>query len=126
MAKILLVDDEEEVRRVLGELLTRAGHEVVVAADGEEGLRAFREHRPDLVVTDLLMPVRGGLSLIVEVRELDPGARVLAISGGGPRGHLNFLETARALGDVETLRKPFRRAELLAAVNRALGRAGEG
>lgn len=126
MAKILVVDDEPEVREILGEMLARAGHEVFRAADGEEGLRAFREHRPDLVVTDLLMPVRGGLSLIVEMREVDPEARVLAISGGGPRGNLNFLDTARALGGVETLRKPFRRAEFLAAVDRTLRGGAEG
>ncbi|RMG85979.1 MAG: response regulator [Candidatus Dadabacteria bacterium] len=124
MAKILVVEDEDEVRSMLREVLTRAGYVVLEAVDGEEGLQAFREHRPDVLITDLLMPVRGGLSLIVEVRQIDPRARILAISGGGPRGNLNFLDTARALGDVETLRKPFRRSALLSALERLVGQGG--
>jgi len=121
MARILVVDDEVEVRGMLSQVLRRAGHEVVEAADGNEGVERFREMRPDLTVTDILMPGRGGLSLIMEIRKIDPSAPVLAISGGGKSGNLNFLSTAQALGRVETLRKPFRRAQLLESVSRLLG-----
>ncbi len=120
MARILVVDDEVEVRGMLSQVLRRAGHEVVEAADGNEGVERFREMRPDLTVTDILMPGRGGLSLIMEIRKIDPSAPVLAISGGGKSGNLNFLSTAQALGRVETLRKPFRRAEFLERVDRLL------
>ncbi|NOY45900.1 MAG: response regulator [Deltaproteobacteria bacterium] len=118
---MLVVDDEVEVRGMLSQVLRRAGHEVVEAADGNEGVERFREMRPDLTVTDILMPGRGGLSLIMEIRKIDPSAPVLAISGGGKSGNLNFLSTAQALGRVETLRKPFRRAQLLESVSRLLG-----
>ncbi len=125
MERILVVDDEVEVRGMLSQVLRRAGYEVVEAADGNEGVARFRETRPDLTVTDILMPARGGLSLIVEIRKIDPSAPVLAISGGGKSGNLNFLSTAQALGRVETLRKPFRRAQLLGCVDRLLGKVKE-
>ncbi|GAB4258059.1 response regulator [Deferrisoma sp.] len=120
MAKILVVDDEEHVRDVVRQMLEQAGHEVRDAADGEEALELYRAWSPDLVLTDILMPNKGGLVLIKELRERDPRLPIVATSGGGRTGKLNFLSTARTFKGVVTLKKPFSRRELLAAVNEAL------
>ncbi|MBI5441894.1 MAG: response regulator [Deltaproteobacteria bacterium] len=116
MARILIIDDEEPVRSMLRQMLEGAGYEVEEASDGDEGIRLFRSKPADLVVTDLLMPNKGGLVTISELRREHPAVRVIAISGGGRNGKLNFLSTARTFAGVRTLRKPFRRAELLEMV----------
>lgn len=120
VARILIIDDEEPVRSMLRQMLEGAGYDVQEACDGDEGLRLFRTNPADLVVTDLLMPNKGGLITISELRRDHPDARVIAISGGGRNGKLNFLSTARTFPGVRTLRKPFRRAELLDVVAEVL------
>jgi len=120
MANILVMDDEEPIRSMVRQMLERSGHTVRDAADGAEGVALFRASRPDLVITDILMPNMGGLVAIKEIRQLDPGAKILAISGGGKDGKLNFLSTARTFEGLQTLRKPFTRSQLLTAVNELL------
>jgi len=120
MAHILVIDDEEPVRSLIREILERAGHIVAEAADGEIGLQTFRLHPADLVITDILMPNKGGLVAIKELRESFPKVRVIAISGGGRTGRMSFLSTARTFPGVRTLKKPFRRTELLTLVDQAL------
>ena len=120
MAKILVVDDEAPVRDVMRQMLEHAGHEVKEAAEGEEALRLWRLWRPDLTVTDILMPNKGGLVLIKEIREVSPKARIIATSGGGRTGRLNFLSTARTFPGVRTIKKPFTRMDLLRLVDEVL------
>lgn len=121
MARILVIDDEEPVRAMIRQMLERAGHGVEEAEDGEAGIRAYRAHPCDLVITDILMPKKGGLVAIKEMREAFPDARVIAISGGGRTGRLSFLSTARTFPGVRTLKKPFRRSDLLSLVDEVLG-----
>ena len=116
MAKILVVDDEAPVRDVMRQMLEHAGHQVKEAADGDEALSLWRLWRPDLTVTDILMPNKGGLVLIKEIREVSPRARIIATSGGGRTGRLNFLSTARTFPGVRTIKKPFTRKDLLGLV----------
>ena len=120
MAHILVIEDEESVRTMIREMLSRAGHAVEEAADGEAGLEAFRRQPPDLVITDILMPNKGGLVAIKEIRQSRPTARIVAISGGGRTGRMNFLSTARTFPGVLTLQKPFRRSKLLKLIDQAL------
>ncbi len=120
MARILIIDDEQQVRAMMRQMLERAGHEVDEASDGEAGLRSFQRKSADLVITDILMPVKGGLVTIAELRRDHPGVKVIAISGGGRNGKLNFLSTAKTFPGVRVLRKPFRRAELLETVKETL------
>ena len=120
MAHILVVDDEEYMREMLEDMLVEAGHSVETANDGAEGLRRFQTGCPDLVITDLLMPSKGGLNLIKEVRATHPAQPMVAISGGGKDGKLNFLSTARTFPGVKTLKKPFGHEDLLAVVKDAL------
>ena len=123
MAKILVIDDSEDIRVLLHEALQTAGHSVVVAADGEEGLRSYREHRPDLVITDIVMPNKEGLETIMELRREFPSVKIVAMSGGTRGMVISFLPAAKKLGANYTLPKPFSLVEMLAVVDDAMGLA---
>ncbi len=121
MALILVIDDEEAVRRVIVRTLESAGHEVVEAENGEKGLALVRTIPPPvLIITDILMPRKDGLETIMEIIRECPEARIIAISGGGAAGHMEYLTIAERLGAIATLAKPFRAEELLDAVSTAL------
>lgn len=119
---ILVVDDEEEVRRLAGLYLRDAGYRVLEAADGRRALEVVARHAPDLVVLDLVMPEMEGAETIQELRRARPGLRVLAISG--VVGADFYLHAAKMLGASDTLRKPFSREQLLRAIEPLLD--GEG
>ena len=116
MARILVIDDDEQLRRMLCMALRRAGYVVVEAGDGNEGLERFREAPTDLIITDLLMPEKEGLETIMDIRREFPDAKIIAMSGGGRAGNLNFLRVAERLGAQRTMAKPFNLQALLAAV----------
>lgn len=121
MARILVIEDEEAIRELCRRVLVRAGHEVVDAANGEVGLRLYRQDPTDLIITDLFMPEKDGIETIRELRRDFPAVRILAISGGAKSApSVTFLRVAAHLGAVETLAKPFSMEELLTAVTRAL------
>jgi DNA-binding NtrC family response regulator len=124
MARILVVDDEAQVREFLRQALEMDGHEVAAAADGDAGLHAILRDCPDLVVTDIIMPNKGGIVFIKELRAQHPDLPVVAISGGGNTGCFNFLPVARTFPTVWVLKKPFRTAGLLAIVREALSGGG--
>jgi DNA-binding response OmpR family regulator len=126
MAHILVIDDEQMLRRTLRALLERAGHTVVEAEDGDQGLAQFNVHRPDLVLTDIIMPNREGVETIGEMRRQAPSLPIIAMSGGGSRGGDLFLTLAEKLGASATLSKPIRQAELLAVVDACLIRSAGG
>lgn len=117
MARILIVDDEISDRILEYSILEDAGHELLAATDGRAALSLYRTQPIDLVITDILMPKLDGLDLIYEIRQSDPDARIIAVSGVSRTD----LERATERGAVETLFKPVTRDELLDAVKRALG-----
>ena len=82
MQRILVIDDDPLVRRTMERLLQKSGYEVRLAVDGIEGLRAFRTQRPDLVITDIIMPQKEGLDTIRLLRTWSPDVKIIAISGG--------------------------------------------
>ncbi|MES2572712.1 MAG: response regulator [Verrucomicrobiota bacterium] len=125
MARILLIEDDNQLRPLLFGMLQVAGHEVVQASNGKEGLHAFNEWEPEIVITDLMMPEKDGLEIIMELRRKYPKLQIIAMSGGIELTKLNLLPVAQKLGAVRTLAKPFRPRQLLEAVAEALEVAGK-
>jgi DNA-binding response OmpR family regulator len=118
--RILLIDDDIAVLRTLEIILSDLGYDIVTAKDGIEGLRAFRKIRPDLVITDLIMPEKEGLETIIEMRRERPEVKIIAISGGGRLHNTNFLEIAASLGADAVLAKPFEPAQLAGKITACL------
>lgn len=122
MKRILVVDDEEQIRSMLAQMLEHEGFEVDTAENGEEGMNLITRHAYDLIITDMIMPIKDGLKLIMELVRDYPDQRILAISGGGAIKAERYLTMAGYLGDdIVTLEKPFKRETLLALVNEQLG-----
>ena len=130
MAKIIVIDDEEDIRIVLKQVLERAGYEVAVAESGKEGLKLMEEGGADLVITDVIMPGMDGVSLTREIREKFRDTRILVISGGGnvaPKSYepgaistTAFLSSAKNAGADQTMTKPFDREELMRIIGELL------
>ncbi|MBI9084117.1 MAG: response regulator [Desulfobacterales bacterium] len=116
MARILIIDDDVQVRKLLQSLLVRAGYEVAVAADGKEGLEAYRQTPADLIITDLIMPEKEGIEMILELHQEFSGLKIIAISGGARIAPENYLRMAETLGACRTFSKPVDRNALLTAV----------
>lgn len=120
MARILIVDDESQIRALLRRLLEGAGHRVEEAADGDEGAALLEANGSDLVITDIVMPGQEGLGFIRNMRRTYPDTKIIAISGGGRIGADAYLPLAQDLGAVRTFSKPFKNAELLEAIEELL------
>jgi DNA-binding response OmpR family regulator len=126
MARILIIDDEAELRTTLRALLEAQGYEVIEASDGREGLRHHVVAPADLVLTDLMMPGQEGVETISALRQIHPQVKIIAMSGGGQTGRMDFLQVAAVLGAARTLQKPFRMQALLEAVQDLMHREDEG
>jgi two-component system cell cycle sensor histidine kinase/response regulator CckA len=115
---VLLVDDEDAVREIIGATLEAHGYRVVTATDGIEGLKIFREKAADihLVLTDINMPGMNGDAMIREIRRLNPSVGVIATSGSGPEAWKAMRSIERSV----TLLKPYTTQELLEAMKKAL------
>ena len=107
MAHILVIDDEVQIRDVLRTVLERVGYEVTEAGDGNEGLQIYAEGNIDLVVTDIIMPEKGGIDTIMDLRRDFPEAKIIAISGGGMCGDISYLDMALGVGADRAIGKPF-------------------
>ena len=116
MARILLVDDDDHVRRPVQMNLTRTGHQVVEARNGREAMDIYQREKFDVVITDLIMPEQEGLETIQLLKRQNPNVRVIAISGGGRLSADNYLQLAEKLGALRTLSKPFTTEELVTAI----------
>ena len=116
MATILIIDDDVDMRAILGLVLLGAGHETFAAASGSAGARIFHDQRPDLVITDMIMPEADGIEAIGAILAIDPAARILAISGVSFGGNEYYLKLAMQFGAMAVLPKPFRADQLLSAV----------
>lgn len=121
MATVLVIDDDNGVRRMIRTILERAGYAVLEAHDGAEGMGKFQTNAVDLVITDLFMPGQDGIETIQLLREESPSARILAISGGGRVGAAGPLRDAELFGADAVLAKPFGREQLVTAVRDLLG-----
>jgi two-component system, chemotaxis family, chemotaxis protein CheY len=120
VARILVIDDENPIRRMLRAALEMEGHEVFEACHGDEALRLHRTTPADLVITDMIMPLKDGLEVIMALRREAPEVRVIAMSGGGRFMMMEPLQMAEPLGAFATLRKPFELDAMIETVRRAL------
>jgi DNA-binding response OmpR family regulator len=118
MARILVIEDNASIRALLRDELTAVGHVVFLANDGREGLSRYRHYHPDLVITDIFMPERNGLDVILELASTN--AKIIAMSGGGHLDRSDHLDDAIHFGVGRVLTKPFTMEALMAAVNAAL------
>ena len=114
--RVLLIDDDDLVRKILRRVLEGADFEVVEAADGDEGIRSYEAEPINVVVTDILMPKKEGIETIIELRRINPEVRIVAISGGGRNDGQQYLKMAGKLGADRMLPKPVRPKALLEAV----------
>ena len=119
VGRVLLIDDDEQFRKLVIVMLTTAGYEVQEATNGRSGLAAYRQQRSDVVITDILMPEREGLETIQDLKALDPAVKIIATSGSG-EGRFGHLQTAVRFGALRTLQKPFSRDELLSTLTDVL------
>lgn len=120
MATILVIDDDAAMRRLILRVLGARGHALLEAENGQKGLTLVENQRPDLIITDILMPGKEGIETIREVIGRWPGTKIIAISGGGGSHNLMFLEAAKAFGAYASLAKPFRPEQLIEVVDKVL------
>jgi DNA-binding response OmpR family regulator len=113
MAVILLAEDDKELKEMLKIAFGRNNFTVIEAEDGKEAITNFRPGIVDLVITDLIMPGEDGLKVIMQLRQIKPSLKIIAISGGGKAGPDNYLKMASTLGADAVFSKPFAIAELL-------------
>jgi DNA-binding response OmpR family regulator len=114
--RVLVIDDNPDMRRTMQVLLESEGFAVSVAADGEEALRIQKSSPAQVVVTDIFMPGKEGIETIYELRKQFPQTKVIVMSGGLRAKGVDYFEVARELGAVKTLKKPFAPAELIEAL----------
>jgi DNA-binding response OmpR family regulator len=120
MKNILIIDDEDDFRVMLTQMLQKAGYTVRAAPDGMQGMKEFKKQHPDLVVTDIFMPEKEGLETIMDAKKANPSVKIIAMSGGGRVWNMDALPVALNLGADAVLHKPFRREEFLGLVSRLL------
>ena len=120
MARILIIDDESQIRSMLRLMLERVGYEIAEAPDGIEGIRQYRENPADLIITDLIMPNKDGIGMIIDLKKEFHKVKIIAMSGGGVNRPEGYLDGAKKLGATRTLTKPIDRDEMLKAVKETL------
>ena len=118
--RILVIDDEPTAVDLLRKILEMKGYEVLEASNGQEGIDLFQQHPCELVITDLVMPVKDGLQTILDLRSQVPDLPIIAISGGGTISKERYLTVAGYLDRVITIAKPFAVEEITLAVETLL------
>ena len=120
MGKILVIDDEPYILLMLKKMLEKAGYMVDLASNGREGLELFEKESADLVITDIIMPDKEGLELILEMKKKSPGLKIIAMSGGGRISPESYLECASHFGAEKVFQKPFKQKEIVSAIRELL------
>lgn len=116
MTRVLVIDDEELARFTIREILEGAGYEVDEAENGRIGIEKQRGTPFDLIITDIIMPEKEGVSTIIDLKQDFPALKIIAISGGGRTRNLDFLKLSEHFGASKMLAKPFTEGQLLEAV----------
>ncbi len=116
MARVLVVDDDDQVRELFSLGLKHQGHDVTPTGSGTEAMKLVRRGKFDVLVTDLVMPDTEGMEIIMTVRDLSIPIKIIAVSGGGTSGNNTYLDAAKRLGADLTLSKPVSASRLAEAV----------
>ncbi|MDD2236360.1 MAG: response regulator [Kiritimatiellae bacterium] len=116
MKRVLVIDDDDQIRNLISIMLEREGYEVDQLNDGMNAYQQYAAHPYDVVITDIIMPEKEGLETIMEIRHAFPSCKVIAISGGGRISPTDCLAMAKHLGVEYTFPKPFERSALIEAV----------
>jgi len=117
MYHLIVIDDEDSICNVLRCYLEDQGFNISVAHDGKQGLDLVEHDPPDLLITDVFMPEKDGVEVILAMRRKWPAVPIVVISGGSLLGIRDMLYTAKIIGAAHVLRKPFALEELLAAIH---------
>jgi DNA-binding NtrC family response regulator len=120
MATILIVDDDEKIVETLSIILKKEGYDILTGANGNDGLKLCLEQKVDLVITDIVMPEKEGLETIIDMKKSFPSIKIIAISGGGKIDPEDYLMLAEKFGAQKTLAKPFKKEDILFAVQEVL------
>jgi two-component system chemotaxis response regulator CheY len=118
MAKIMVVDDSSLVRKKCSRILSENGYQVIEAENGIEALQKYRQHKPDGVLMDLVMPGMHGITALHELKKIDPVARVAILTA---MGHKDMVTSAIKEGAKDFIVKPFREGRVLDTIQRLLG-----
>jgi YesN/AraC family two-component response regulator len=116
MKKILIIDDEDLIREGLKIALEMEGYEIQICNDGKEAFKVVPEFKPEIVITDIIMPDIDGIEVIISLRKLPNPPKIIAISGGGRISAGDHLKSAKQLGASSTFTKPFSIAELIECI----------
>jgi DNA-binding response OmpR family regulator len=111
--RVLLIDDDAALLGLLDHAFTAAGYTTRTAENGRKGLRLLDAYKPDLVVTDIVMPEMEGIGAILQIKRKPKPPKIIAISGAGPGGRRDYLSWAKHLGADEVLAKPFRMSQMM-------------
>jgi CheY-like chemotaxis protein len=126
LARVLVIDDNSDIREMIRTVLVHAGYEVTLAVDGGKGVEAQRRHASDLTITDIFMPQQDGIETIGLLKKEFPKTPIIAMSGGAKfvtrQTSVDYLATAHKFGADRLLRKPFDIDELLTAVQEVLSK----
>ncbi len=107
MARILIIDDDSQIRFIIRELLENSGYTVEEASDGDEAIKLNHKKAFDLIITDIIMPGKEGIQTIQEFKKDNPNVKIIAISGGGHIGPSVYLDMAQKMGADLSIPKPF-------------------
>lgn len=124
--KVLIVDDEPQLLALLGEAFRKSDMEVYLARNGDVGIELYNSVYPDLVITDIVMPGKEGVSLIIDIKKSLFHTPIIAMSGGGARGCRDYLRWAAEFGADLVLPKPFRTSTLLLMASVLMDKAPTG
>jgi len=118
MARVLIIDDDDQIVEMLQKLLSGAGYEVLTALDGQAGINLYRKEQPDVVIIDIIMPEKDGAEVIYELQKEFAGVKMIAMTGGGgPSNAKAYLKSIMEHSQVQyAFEKPFAVDDMLKAV----------
>jgi len=117
MGKILVVDDDSEIRNVFKRAFENAGHEVIIAENGRVCEILNHKHNPDIIILDIIMPDQEGIETIINLKASNNNIKIIAVSGGGMGGANNYLDNALKFGAKAIFEKPINPDEIIDKIN---------